>query len=160
MYESVFKQFKIKEIEIKKSLDEAHLFYDELEEIYGDLISEMANKTFLKFDKNLNQLEIEKIKKRSVDLHFLENWPNRKEIDLSHLTGNRQLLELIPFKNRSFLCVLANENGNLDIIYIDRDGNFLIERKNLISDPRFVSLDPFIFVDGNCKFCSYKRDSF
>ena len=122
----LLKQFNIEETELAKNLGLAHRFFKLLESTKDKLEKLVFNDCLLKFDKTqFGASSIGKISKQKMELYFLDNVENIRELNL----GDRQTLDLQPFKSNNYI-LLNKINNSLNAVCTDKTGNVLFE-KNL-----------------------------
>jgi hypothetical protein len=118
--------------------ESAKLHLNNLEQIKDGIQREMFNETLIKFQKqkHFDSNVIGNIVKQNIDLHFLENIENMREIDFaSNIEFNQFLLYLQPFKSNSFL-LLYSKKDFFNLICFDKDGNILFEKKDLFKNKK------------------------
>jgi hypothetical protein len=129
-------QFKIDQTELATLFENAQSFQIKLEQIKDEIQKEMFNESLLKFEKqkSFDSSVIGKIVKQNIELYFLENIENMRELDFAskiECTGYFPILQ--PFKSNSFLLIYSN-NNILNLLCLDKDGNTLFERKDLLKN--------------------------
>ena len=136
--EAMYKKFEINEQEVKTGLDEANKLLEIIEIIKDRIHSYMFKSINLKFDKSEKGLEAEtlgRLDRINIDLLFLENLLNLKEIDLTQKFSDfnrKRTFWCMPFQNRHFVCAYVNKNKNFNLALFDRESNIRVERKNVI----------------------------
>jgi hypothetical protein len=132
----LLKQFKIDQSELATLSVSAQLFQSNLETIKDRIQREMFNGSLLKFkrQKSFDSNMIGKIVKQNIELYFLENIEKMRELDfLTKIKGTCYFPFLQPFKSNNFLC-LYEEKNNLNLICLDKNGNTLFEKSDLIKN--------------------------
>jgi hypothetical protein len=127
-------QFKIDQTQLSAFYENAHSLLANLEQIKDKLQMEMFNESLLKFEKqkSFDSNVIGKIVKQNIELYFLENIEKMRELDLvSKIECTTYYPFLQPFKSNSFLFLYWDKNI-LNLLCLDKDGNTLIEKKDLI----------------------------
>jgi hypothetical protein len=143
----LLKQFNIDQTELAKLLESAQLHLNNLETAKDKLQREMFNESSLKFEKQkiFDSNVIGKIVKQNIELYFLENIENMRVFDLvSKIECTGYCACLQPFKSNGFL-FLYSDNNILNLLCLDKNGNTLFEKKDLIKNKE---IDEFIYL--NC----------
>ena len=118
----LLKLFKIEETELAKNLDHAHRIFKVLESTKHKLERLVFNDCLLKFDKTqFGPSSIGKISKQKMELYFLENIENIRELNLK----DRNTLDLQPFKSNNYI-LLNKINNCLNAVCTDKTGNVLL----------------------------------
>jgi hypothetical protein len=102
----------------------------------------MFNESLLKFEKQINfdSSVIGKIVKQNIELYFLENIENMRELDfLTKIKCTSYFAFLQPFESNSFL-FLYSDNNILNLLCLDKYGNTLFEKKDLIKNQKIVEI--------------------
>ena len=102
----LLKQFKIDQTEISTLFDNSQLLLTNLEQIKDGIQRDMFNESLLKFErpKSFDSNVIGKIVKQNIELYFLENIENTRELDfISKIEYTNYFPGLQPFKSNSFL---------------------------------------------------------
>jgi hypothetical protein len=131
-------QFNIDQTELATLFESAKLHLNNLEATKDKLQRDMFKQSRLKFEKqkSFDSNVIGKIVKQNIDLHFLENIENMRELDFTSktkCTGYCRLLH--PFKSNTFLFLYWDKN-NLNLKCLDKDGNTLFEKNDLIKNEK------------------------
>ena len=141
--DALHKQFDINEKDIKARQNEANMVLENLETVEEKFYSNMFKGVNFKFEKNVEGLVsnyLGYLKRQNIDLHYLENVSTINEIGLTNKFNDFDVttqLRCIPFQNRHFICAYINKNKNFNIALIDNETNIRIERKNVITCPKF-----------------------
>jgi hypothetical protein len=146
-------QFKIDQTQLSAFYENAHSLLANLEQIKDKLQMEMFNESLLKFEKqkSFDSSVIGKIVKQNIELYFLENIGNMRELDLiSKIEGTLYFPILRPFKSNSFLFLYADKNI-LNLICFDKGGNILFEKRDLIKNKEIEEITIL-------KFCSSSQN--
>jgi hypothetical protein len=141
----LLKQFKIDQTELATLFENAQSLQNNLETIKDGIQREMFNGSLLKFDKpkNFDSNVIGKIVKQNIELYFLENIGNMREVDLrSKIKCNHFCRFLQPFKSNSFL-FLCSENKILNLLCLDKNDKTLFEKKDLLKNK---NIEEFIYL--------------
>jgi hypothetical protein len=134
--DQLLKQFKIDQTELATLFENAQSLQTNLEQIHDGIQKEIFNGSLLKFEKQkiFDSGVIGKIVKQNIELYFMENIGNMRELVIaSKIEWTRRILYLQPFKSNNFL-FLYSFNNILNLLCVDRDGNTLIEKKGLIKN--------------------------
>jgi hypothetical protein len=105
----------------------------------------MFNESLLKFEKqkSFDSNMIDKIVKQNIELYFLENIEKIRELDFaSKIKGTHFCRLLQPFKSNSFVFLYSRKNI-LNLVCLDRDGNTLFDKKDLLKNKeieKFIKL--------------------
>jgi uncharacterized protein YoxC len=129
-------KFKIDQTELAILFDSAQNLLTNLEQIKDEIQMKMFNESLLKFEKqkSFDSSVIGKIVKQNIELYFLENVENMRELDfITKLKCNIIFLFLQPFKSNSFLFFYSN-NNSLNLLCLDKDGSTLFEKKDLFKN--------------------------
>jgi hypothetical protein len=121
-----------------------------LEQIKDGIQMEMFNGSLLKFERqnSFDSNAIGKIVKQNIELYFLENIENMRELDLiSKIECTSYLPILQPFKSNSFLFLYLNINI-LNLLCLDKDGNTLFDKKDLIKNKKIEEITEFDFASS------------
>jgi hypothetical protein len=132
----LLQQFKIDQTQLSKLFENGHLLQTNLEQIKDKLQMEMFNESLLKFEKqkSFDSNLIGKIVKQNIELYFLQNIESMHKLDLvSRIECTTYFPFLRPFKSNSFLFLYSN-NNILNLLCLDKDGNTLFERKDLLKN--------------------------
>jgi hypothetical protein len=126
-------QTQIDETDLPSYLHKAHYILTSLNEVKDNLERKMFNECLLKFDKNnFNSSSIGKIVRHHVDLYFLKNFKEMRMLDLvSKINCEEYSPILQPFASNTFL-LLYDCESNANALCVDRNGNCLYEKNNLI----------------------------
>jgi len=130
------KQFQLDKTELITQLDQGHVLSMDFEAIKDKLERHLFNGCLLKFDKTCFQpSSIGKISKQNIQLYFLENISNMRELNLETKVNDFRFSGCYPvlrsFKSNNFL-LLYNNGNSLNLVCVDRDGKTLYQKKNLI----------------------------
>jgi len=138
--EQLLKQFKIDKLALTNMLSDADSVLNKLESTEDKLFSEMFKGINLKFYINQDAIEkVGSIKRQNIDLHYLKNIENVKElsfnnkfddINLDRKFGNIFLFK--PFKNQSFTFSYLNKSNYINFAILDKETNIRKKRKNVI----------------------------
>jgi len=134
----LLKQFTIDQTELSTLSESAQNILANVEATRDKLQRDMFKESLLKFEKQsiLDSNVVGKIVKQNIDLYFLENIENMREIDFAiNIEFNHFLLYLQPFKSNTFL-LLYSKKDLLNLICFDKDGNILFEKKDLIKNKK------------------------
>jgi uncharacterized protein YoxC len=141
----LLQQFKIDQTQLSKLFESAQSLQTKLEQIKDGIQREMFNESLLKFEKqkSFDSSVIGKIVKQNIELYFLENIENMRELDyfISLTESTLYFPYLQPIKSNSFLC-LYTEKNSLNLLCLDRDGKIFFEKKDLIKNK---NIEEFIF---------------
>jgi hypothetical protein len=142
----LLKQFKIDQTQLSTLFENARSFQTNLETIKDGIQKAMFNESLLKFEKqkSIDSNVIGKIVKQNIELYFLENIENMRELDIAskiECTGYFAFLQ--PFKLDSFLFIYL-DNNNLNLICLDKNGNTLIEKRDLIKNQKIEEITGLI----------------
>jgi hypothetical protein len=144
---NLLKQFKIDSTELATLFESNHSMLTNLKQIKDGIQREMFNESLLKFEKqkSFDSSVIGKIVKQNIELYFLENIENMRELDfISKKEYNGYFPILQPFKSNSFLCLYEKKN-NLNLLCLDKNGNTLFEKKDLIKNKSIEEIKLFLF---------------
>jgi hypothetical protein len=143
-------QFKIDQTQLATLFENAQSLQIKLEQIKDGIQKEMFNESLLKFDKSksFDSNVIGKIVKQNIELYFLENIENMRELDFaSKIECTRYFPNLQPFKSNSFLFLYLEKNI-LNLKCLDKDGNILFENNDLIKNEKIAEIDKLNFVSA------------
>jgi hypothetical protein len=129
-------QFKIDQTELATLFEGAQLHLNNLEQIKDGIQREMFNESLIKFEKpkSFDSNVIGKIVKQNIELYFLENIENMSELKIfSNVEYTRVFPNLQPFKSNTILLLYTDENI-LNLLCLDKDGNTLFDKKDLIKN--------------------------
>jgi uncharacterized protein YoxC len=137
----LLKQFKIDQTELATLFESAQSLQTNLEQIKDEIQMKMFNGSLLKFEKqkSFDSNVIGKIVKQNIDLHFLENIENMRELDVCSKIECTSYFRIKPFKSNSFL-LLYSEKNILNLLCFVRDGNTLFEKKGLIKNEKIEEI--------------------
>ncbi len=125
--------------------DNAHLLLTNLDQIKDGIQRDMFNGSLLRFErqKGFDSNAIGKIIKQNIELYFLENIENMRELDLtSKVKYNKFFSCLQPFKSNKFLFLYSLINI-LNLLCLDKDGNTLFEKRDLIKNMKIEEFTQF-----------------
>jgi uncharacterized protein YoxC len=147
----LLKQFKIDQTQLSAFYENAHSLLASLEQIKDEIQKEMFNESLLKFEKqkSFDSSVMGKIVRQNIELYFLENIENMRELDLPSKIKFTHNFRIKPFKSNSFL-FLCSENNILNLLCFVRDG-ILLEKKGLIKNEKIEK-----FIESN--FASSKNN--
>jgi hypothetical protein len=140
-------QFKIDQSELSTLFENAQSLQNNLETIKDGIQKEMFNESLLKFEKqkSFESNLIGKIVKQNIDLYFLENIGNMREIDFaSKIESTHYTPYLQPFKSNTFLLLYSQKNI-LNFLCFDKDGNIVFEKRDLIKNKSIEEIKFFLF---------------
>jgi hypothetical protein len=143
-------QFRIDQTQLSILSESAHNLLANLEQIKDGIQREMFNESLLKFEKpkSFDSNVIGKIVKQSIELYFLENIEKMRELDFISKTKCTLYFPILrPFKSNSFLFLYAEKNI-LNLLCLDRDGNRLFEKKDLIKNEEIEEFIKIYFVSS------------
>jgi hypothetical protein len=146
----LLKQFKIDPTELATFFENAQSLQTNLEQIKDEIQTNMFNGSLLKFEKqkSFDSNMIGKIVKQNIELYFLENIGNMREVDLrSKIKCTNYFPFLQPFKSNSFL-FLYSENKILNLLCLDKYGKTLFEKKDLIKNEEIEEFTNFDFASS------------
>jgi uncharacterized protein YoxC len=134
----LLQQFKIDQTELATLFEGAQNLLTNLEATKDKLQRDMFKESLLKFEKqkSFDSNVIGKIVKQNIELYFLENIENMRELDFTSktkFTGYCRLLQ--PFKSNTFLFLYWDKNI-LNLKCLDKDGNILFEKNDLIKNEK------------------------
>ncbi len=155
--ERLLKQLQLEDTVIRDNLIEGQDILNNLEKTEDKLQLITFNNFFLKFDKNktgISDSMIGFVKKQQIQLYFVENYSNMKELDLSrklNYSESKPFISVYPFADSSFLFIRNFYNETIYFSIVNNEGNVLSEkvislRKNTIR----VRTTPLI---NNIFFC-------
>jgi hypothetical protein len=151
---NLLNKFKIDQTQLSTLFESAQLILTNLEQIKDGLQTNMFNESLLKFEKqtSFDSSVIGKIAKQNIELHFLENIQKMRELEdfVSKTKFTLYFPILQPFKTNSFLTVYSYKNI-LNLLCIDKDGNRLFERKDLIKNKQIKEFKGLNFVSTKNK---------
>jgi hypothetical protein len=129
------KQFKIDQTELTTLFESAHSLQTNLEQIKDGIQREIFNESLLKFKKpkSFHSNVIGKIIKQNIELYFLENIGNMRELDIAFKIEWTSYFP-IPFKSNSCLFLYLLEKNILNLLCLDKDGNALFEKRDIIKN--------------------------
>jgi len=131
---NLLNQFKIEQTELATLFESAQSLLAKLEATKDGIQREMFNESLLKFErpKSFDSILIGKIIKQNIELYFLENIGNMREIDFN---SKIKLSSYFPILFTSNNCLLLRAGKNvLNFLCLDKEGNTLIEKKYLIKN--------------------------
>jgi hypothetical protein len=142
----LLKQFKIDQTELATLFESARSLQTNLEQIKDEIQTNMFNGSLLKFEKqkSFDSNVIGKIVKQNIELYFLENIENMRELDIAskiECTGYFAFLQ--PFKSNSFLFIFSEKNI-LNLLCVDKNGNNLFEKRDLIKNQKIKEITGLI----------------
>jgi hypothetical protein len=146
----LLQQFKIDQTQLATLFESAHSLKTNLEQIKDGIQREMFNESLLKFEKqkSFDSSVIGKIVKQSIELYFLENIEKMRKLDfISRIECTTYFPFLRPFKSNSFLFLYAEKNVS-NLLCLDRDGNRLFEKKDLIKNEEIEEFIKIYFVSS------------
>ena len=141
----LLKQFKIDKAELSTQFERAQSLLNNLEQIKDKLQKSMFNESLLKFEKqkSFDSNVIGKIVKQNIELYFLENIENMRELDFaSKIESPRYFTCLQPFKSNGFLFLYSDDNI-LNLLCLDKDGKTLFEKMDLIKNKKIEEISNF-----------------
>jgi hypothetical protein len=124
------------------------LHLNNLEQIKDGIQKEMFNESLIKFEKqkSFDSNVIGKIVKQNIELYFLENIENMRELDfISKIEFNSYFPILQPFKSNSFL-LFYSENESLNLLCLDKVGKTVFEKRDLIKNKEIEEITSFDFA--------------
>ena len=127
----LLKQFKIDQTELVSLFENAQSLLTNLEQIKDGIQREMFNGSLLKFDRKttFDSSVIGKIVKQNIELYFLENIGNMRELDFNLNTKWTLYFHILqPFKSNSFIC-LCSQKYYLNLLCLGKNGKTLFEKK-------------------------------
>jgi hypothetical protein len=133
----LLKQFKIDQTQLATLFKSAQSLLTNLEATKDKLQRDMFNESHLKFEKqnSFDSDVIGKIVKQNIELHFLENIEKMRELDFVTKIKYSLNCVLQPFKSNRLL-YLFSEINILNIFCLDKDGNTLFEKRDLINNKK------------------------
>jgi hypothetical protein len=143
---NLLKQFEIDQSELSTLFENAQSLHANLEQIKDGIQKEMFNGSLLKFErqKSFDSSVIGKIVKQNIELYFLENIENKRELDfISKIEYDLFFPILQPFKSNSFLFVYTEKNI-LNILCLDKNGKTLFDKKGLLKNKEIVKI-PYLY---------------
>jgi hypothetical protein len=146
----LLKQFKIDQTELSKLSENAHSLLNNLEQIKDGIQREMFNESLLKFEKQkiIDSNVIGKIVKQNIELYFLENIENMRELDFTSKIEYTHLIPILqPFKSNSFL-ILYSEENILNSFCLDINGDTLFDKKDLIKNEKIEKIEKLYFASS------------
>ena len=160
----ILNKYQIDDSELRAMLDQAHIILDNLEVTNDKLERDMFNEVILKFEKKLfDPSSIGTLIKENIELYFLDNIGNMREINLiSNIDCTRYWPCLRSFKSKSFQFLYEKNNG-LCLICIDKNGKSLFEKTNLIQSKnveKFIAGDFFITSNKKIIFICTREKHF
>jgi hypothetical protein len=125
-------QFKIDQTELATLFKSAKLHLNNLDQIKDKLQREMFNESLLKFEKqkSFDSSVVGKIVKQNIELYFLENIENMRELDFASKKECTTFFS-IPFKSNSFL-FLYDEKNILNLLCFDKGGKTVLWGKKYL----------------------------
>jgi hypothetical protein len=141
--------FKIDQTELSKLFESARSLQTNLEQIKDGIQIEMFNESLLKFEKqkSFDSNVIGKIVRQNIKLYFLENIENMRElknfVPKTKFTLNFPYLQ--SFKSNGYLS-LYSDNNILNLLCLDKGGNILFEKKDLIKNKKKEEISNLIYV--------------
>jgi len=146
----LLKQFRIDQTEMSTLSEKAQSLLTKLETNNDGIQTNMFNDSLLKFEKQKSFISnvVGKIVKQNIELYFLENVENMRELDISSkIEWTHYCKFLQPFKSKSYLFLYSEENV-LNFLCLDKDGNILFEKKDLIKNKKIVEIPYLNFVSS------------
>jgi hypothetical protein len=143
-------QFKIDQTQLATLFESAQLIQTNLEAIKDGIQKNMFNESLLKFERQISfdSNVIGKVIKQNIELYFLENIENMREIDLASKLENVFFHRFLqPFKSNSFLFFYW-ENNILNSLCLDKDGKTLFEIKDLIKNKKIKTFYELYFYSS------------
>jgi hypothetical protein len=153
----LLKQFQIDQDELSILFESAQLHLNNLEQIKDGIQREMFNESLLKFEKqkSFDSSVIGKIVKQNIELYFLENIEKMRELDFaSKIKCTSYFPILQPFKSNTFLFLYLEENI-LNLLCLDKNGNTLFEKRDLINNKNIEGFTNFDFASSKNKKIIY-----
>jgi hypothetical protein len=129
-------QFKIDQTELAAFFESAQSTLNDIETTRDKLQMDMFNECLLKFDKpkSFDSNVIGKIVKQNIELYFLENIDNMRKLDFASKIECANCFSILqPFKSNSYW-FLYSEKNILNLLCLDKDGNTLFDKKDLIKN--------------------------
>jgi hypothetical protein len=161
--ETLLKKFQIDEEDIRIRLNKAYNYLNGLEKIGDKLQSNMFNGTLLKFNKSLKEIKISSIgtiKRQNLNLYYLENLCDIREIKLQFAKAdlNEKFPFIIaqPFRSYLLLFLQLRQDNTLNISVLDKMGNMQLER-NIPLINRLLRMYITSLVQ-NSFFCAYTEE--
>jgi hypothetical protein len=156
--DQLLKQFKIDQTESTTLFERAHSLLTKLETNKDRIQKEMFNESLLKFDrkKSFDSNVVGKIVKQNIELYFLENIEKMREIKnvfpKTIGTGYYQFFQ--PFKSNTIL-LLYIEKNILNLLCLDKDGNTVFDKKDLLNNEELEEFIFFNFLSSKCNKTVY-----
>jgi len=146
----LLKQFRIDQTELSTLFESVQSLQNNLEQIKDKLQRDMFNGSLLKFErpKSFDSNVIGKIVKQNIELYFLENIDNMRELDfISKIEYPDYCRFLQPLKSNSFLLLYSDKNV-LNLLCFDKDGKTLFDKKDLIKNKKIESFVELNFASS------------
>ena len=143
---NLLKQFKIDQTELSTLFESTLSLLSNLEQIKDGIQKEMFIGSLLKFEKpkSFDSNVIGKIVKQNIELYFLENIKKMRELDFITKMDCALFFPILkPFKLNSFL-FFYSEKIILNLICLDKDGNTVFEKKELIKNKKIEEFTKLI----------------
>jgi hypothetical protein len=107
----------------------------------------MFNESHIRFEKqkSFDSNVIGKIIKQNIELYFLENIGNMRELDIASKIEWTSYFPIL-FTSNSFLFLYLLEKNVLNLLCLDKDGNTLFEKKDLIKSKKIEEITYFDFA--------------
>jgi len=141
------KQFKIDQTQLSTLFENAQSLLTKLEQIKDGIERDMFNESLLKFEKQktFDSNVIGKIVKQNIELYFLENVENMRELDFISKTRCTSYFPVLQqFKSNSFLFFYSEENI-LNLLCLDKNGNTLFEKRDIIKNKSIEEITFYLF---------------
>jgi hypothetical protein len=149
--DQLLKQFEIDQSEFTTLFESAQSTLNNIVTTRDKLQMDMFNKSLLKFErpKSFDSNVVGKIVKQNIELYFLENIGNMRKIKnvLPKTKGTCYCQFLQPFKSNTIL-LLYIEKNILNLLCLDKDGNTVFDKKDLIKNENIEEFTFFIFVSS------------
>jgi hypothetical protein len=149
----LLRQFKIDQSELTTLSENAHILQTNLETIKDGIERVMFNESLLKFEKQIlfESSVIGKIVKQNIELYFLENIEKMRELDFASKIENTSHSRFLqPFKSNGVLYLYLEKNI-LNLLCLDKDGNTLFERKDLVKNKKIEEIKISFFCSSHNK---------
>jgi hypothetical protein len=149
----LLKQFKIDQTQLETLFQSGLSLLANLEATKDKLQREMFNGSLLKFErpKSYDSSVVGKIVKQNIELYFLENVEKMRELDfISRIEYTDYYPFLQPFKSNCHLFLYAF-NNMLNILCLDKNGNILFEKKDLIKNKKIEEITEVYFATSKNK---------
>jgi hypothetical protein len=136
----LLKQFKIDQTELSTLFESAQFHLTNLEQIKDRIQKEIFNESLLKFakQKSFDSSIVGKIVKQNIELYFLENIENMRELDNASKIEWTSYFPIL-FTSNSFLYLYLLENV-LNLLCLDKDGKTLFDKKDLIRSKKIEEI--------------------